>query len=62
MIRKFVMLAVSVSLLGFTVGCGGPGEATTIKAEERPADLRQKGGDKPADEEHPGVPEGVTPN
>jgi len=41
MFRRFVMLAAAVSILGFSVGCGGAGGATTIKAEDRPKDLRQ---------------------
>ena len=41
MFRRFVMLAAAVSILGFSVGCGGPGDATTIKAEDRPADLNK---------------------
>ena len=42
MVRRFVMLtAVAVFVLGFSVGCGGPGGATTIEREDRPKGLRQ---------------------
>jgi hypothetical protein len=60
MFRRFVMLAVAVSILGFSVGCGGAGDATTIKAEDRPAGLRQDTDGKPnTNDEGINVPEGV---
>lgn len=64
MFRRFVMLAAAVSILGFSVGCGGAGEATTIKAEDRPANLRQnsEGGKTNTNDEGIDVPEGVLDN
>lgn len=49
MLRRFVMLALSVSLLGFSTGCGGPGEINTIERSDRPANLRDGSGEKKVD-------------
>ena len=64
MFRRFVMLAAAVSILGFSVGCGGAGDATTIKAEDRPANLRQPvdGKTNKSPEEGIDLPEGVSPS
>lgn len=61
MFRKFVLFALSVSLLGFSTGCGGPGEATTIERSDRPANL--KDGSNKAKDPNTGkeLPDGVFP-
>ena len=35
MFRKFALVILSVTLLGMTVGCGGPGKPSTVSDEER---------------------------
>ncbi len=64
MFRRFVMLsAVAVFVLGFSVGCGGAGEATTIERDDRPKDLRQDTDGIPNKGPEGGnLPEGVTEN
>lgn len=46
MLRVIVALGLSVVLLAGIAGCGGAGEASTIKAGDRPAGLDAHGGGK----------------
>lgn len=44
MLKSFIAFCLSFVLLAGFVGCGGPGNATTISREDRPANLRDDTG------------------
>jgi hypothetical protein len=62
MFRAALGLGICLMTLGATTGCEGTGTPTTIKAADRPMDLRKDGGAPNIDEDGNSLPEGVKKN
>jgi hypothetical protein len=63
MLRKLVLVAVVAVLGASSLGCGGPGETTTVPEDKR-VGLGKPGGDGPGhfkDPEGNDMPEGLAP-
>ena len=59
MFKKSVFLVLSVAMIGFTAGCGGPGETELVPFEDRPKLNEGKGTKVPGIEQNEDVPDGV---